>query len=45
MRNRSNDRDEDAEPLIVDLAAAAEVPPPNEVQDWARDQIHIERDG
>lgn len=37
MRNRSRDRD-DAEPLMIDLAAAAELPSSNEIHHWARDQ-------
>ena len=38
MRNRSRDREGDAEPLIIDLAAAAELPSSNEIHHWARDQ-------
>ena len=38
MRNRSRDREGDAEPLIIDLAAAAELPSSTEIHHWARDQ-------
>jgi hypothetical protein len=38
MRNRLRDRDGEAEPLTIDLAAAAELPSSNEIHHWARDQ-------
>jgi hypothetical protein len=38
MRNRSRDRDGEADPLTIDLAAAAELPSSNEIHHWARDQ-------
>jgi Domain of unknown function (DUF4062) len=38
MRNRSRDRDGDAEPLMIELAAAGELSWSNEIHHWARDQ-------
>lgn len=38
MPSRSRDRGQDHEPLIIDLAAAAELPSPDEIHHWARDQ-------
>lgn len=38
MSSRSRERRQDEEPLTIDLAAAAELPSPDEIRHWARDQ-------